>query len=479
MSESAPPQNIEAEESVLGAMLVTEAAGEMVIDGAKLSAGDFYLEKHATIFAAIRDLHAERRPTDELSVADELQRRGKVEEAGGRHYVSELAAKVPVAGNAKHYAEIVQREALARERRQVAHGLLDGMGSDEALERLSALAAQDRSGQIATVRGSDVRLRVPRFLDAAEMIPRRSITVAFGPAGLGKTVWMLLQGAAVTTGRMAGLDQPAPVLISSQEDDPEAVLAPRLVAAGADLELVHFVSGLSLPSQVPALAARAKALGTALVAIDPIGAHLDAQIDSHRDAAIRSALAPLAAMAMDLDLAVLVIHHPNKASSAGGLSRISGSAAFGNAARSVIVFGADDPADPEGETGDRRVIAHLKNNVGRRAPSISAEIETTQVETEDGPATVPRLRFNGLSDQTAEDILGAPSGEERTERDEARTFLADLLAGNPVRTKEIKAAAKDADIAWRTIERAKRDLGLEARQGQDGWYWLPEGRTEL
>lgn len=163
-------------------------------------------------------------------------------------------------------------------------------------------------GEIRTVRGSDVTLRAPRFIDSAEMILRRSITVAVGGAGLGKTLFALGTCEAITAGRMG---DPAAVLISSQEDDPEAVLAPRLVAAGADLELVHFVKGLSLPSQVPALSARARTLGAVMVVIDPIASHLDPSIDSHRDAATRAALAPLAEMATELDLAVLVVAHPN------------------------------------------------------------------------------------------------------------------------------------------------------------------------
>jgi replicative DNA helicase len=109
-----PPQNIEAEESVLGAMLVAEPTLTRVIDEVKLNAGDFYLEKHAAIFTAIHDLYATSKPVDELSVTEALVQHNRIEESGGKHYVSELAAKVPAAGNAKHYAEIVQQNSLLR-----------------------------------------------------------------------------------------------------------------------------------------------------------------------------------------------------------------------------------------------------------------------------------------------------------------------------------------------------------------------------
>ncbi len=109
-----PPQNIEAEESVLGAMLVSEPTLTRVIDEVKLNAEDFYLEKHGLIFNCARDLYAASKPVDELSVAEALVQRNEIEPAGGKHYVSELAAKVPAAGNAKHYAEIVQQNSLLR-----------------------------------------------------------------------------------------------------------------------------------------------------------------------------------------------------------------------------------------------------------------------------------------------------------------------------------------------------------------------------
>ncbi len=99
---------------MLGAMLVAEPTLTRVIDEVKLNAGDFYLEKHAAIFTCVHDLYAASKPVDELSVTEALVQRNQIEEAGGKHYVSELAAKVPAAGNAKHYAEIVQQNSLLR-----------------------------------------------------------------------------------------------------------------------------------------------------------------------------------------------------------------------------------------------------------------------------------------------------------------------------------------------------------------------------
>ena len=113
-STHVPPQNIEAEESVLGAMLVAEPTLTRVIDEVKLNAADFYLDRHRAIFECVHDLYSAAKPVDELSVAEALTQHNKIDTAGGKHYISELAAKVPAAGNAKHYAEIVQQNSLLR-----------------------------------------------------------------------------------------------------------------------------------------------------------------------------------------------------------------------------------------------------------------------------------------------------------------------------------------------------------------------------
>jgi replicative DNA helicase len=109
-----PPQNLEAERSVLGAMLVSESAVSPVIDEVKLVAEDFYLDRHRILFACLRDLYAKSKPTDELSAIEALKSGGELSKAGDRGYISELAANVPAIGNAAHHARIVQENSLLR-----------------------------------------------------------------------------------------------------------------------------------------------------------------------------------------------------------------------------------------------------------------------------------------------------------------------------------------------------------------------------
>jgi replicative DNA helicase len=109
-----PPQNLEAEESVLGAMLVAEGAISAGAIDLRLRPEDFYRESHREIFRAIIALHDKNEPVDPLSVSVELEERGQLERAGGKAYVHQLAAAMPIAGNASHYARLVKEQATLR-----------------------------------------------------------------------------------------------------------------------------------------------------------------------------------------------------------------------------------------------------------------------------------------------------------------------------------------------------------------------------
>src|SRR6476659_5391505 len=99
-----PPQNLDAEESVLGAMMLSPLAIGAVTESSNLSAADFYREGHGHIYKAILALSAKGEPVDAITVVDELGKTGTLEKAGGSERIHELAALVPAASNAPHYA---------------------------------------------------------------------------------------------------------------------------------------------------------------------------------------------------------------------------------------------------------------------------------------------------------------------------------------------------------------------------------------
>src|SRR5919198_2062203 len=109
-----PPQNLEAESSVLGAMMVSDGAIAPVVLDIRLHDEDFYRERHRIVFRAVTGLYEQGEPVDALTVAEYLTQRGELAEAGGKEAVSELASTVPAPGNARHYAQIVKQNALLR-----------------------------------------------------------------------------------------------------------------------------------------------------------------------------------------------------------------------------------------------------------------------------------------------------------------------------------------------------------------------------
>ena len=112
LSALVPPQNLEAEESVLGAMLLSPTAVGTVSE--ILDASDFYRESHGKLFRASLALWAKGEPVDAITLSNELDERGELEAIGGQAKVAELAALVPSTSNVEHYARIVKEMATLR-----------------------------------------------------------------------------------------------------------------------------------------------------------------------------------------------------------------------------------------------------------------------------------------------------------------------------------------------------------------------------
>ncbi|HET7052459.1 MAG TPA: DnaB-like helicase N-terminal domain-containing protein [Solirubrobacterales bacterium] len=480
-----PPQNIEAEGSVLGAMLVAAPTLPRVIDDVKLDAPDFYLDKHRLIFAAIRDLYRASQPVDELSVADALKRRGKAEQAGGRHYLSELAAKVPSAANAQHYAEIVKREAVEAAKREVGRGLLNGLVPAEAIERLRELETPG-AGASSLVSFSEIVARPVRFA-WRDRLALGKITLLSGRPKIGKGLLYSHLLAEVTRGTLDGeLDGPRRAIVVTTEDEPGDTLKPRLMAGGADLSLVSYFTMGSLDDPVPfrvpgdaaELSRRVAETDAALVVLDPLVEFLDGRLDANKSQGVRHALASLNGIAREHGCAVLAIAHLNKGLSKDALLRVEGSAAFTQIVRAGLMLGFD-PSDPDEEEGSQRVLAVSSTNLSKVPPSLAYEISEAVVEGDGGePIKTARIHLVGESAAVSHDLLGHREDDEsRADHDEATEFLLAELEGGPKPASEIQRARHAAGIGPGALKRAKRQLGVKSTKAGmgGGWIWaLPE-----
>ncbi|HLN16356.1 MAG TPA: replicative DNA helicase [Acidimicrobiales bacterium] len=236
-AQRVPPHNLEAEESLLGAMLLSSDATSAAIE--TCDAGDFYKPAHGHIFDAILSLYGRGEPVDVVTVTDELRRRGLLESVGDPSYLVSLQANTPSIANALHYARIVEEHALLRRLVGVAGEIADlGFSAPDdvsaALDRAETLVfdvaqrrvtesiqplrdllgpSLDRIEQLAEGNDTVTGLRTG-YLDLDEMLAGlqpASLTIVGARPSMGKTSFALGMVAH------AGVVERRPVLLFSLE----------------------------------------------------------------------------------------------------------------------------------------------------------------------------------------------------------------------------------------------------------------------
>lgn len=350
--------------------------------------------------------------------------------------------------------------------------------AERALTAINGRESHPRSGvgtptgrRVELIPASAIRSERVRWLWAGRF-PLRSLCVVAGEKGLGKS---LLTNARVpaeaTRGLLPGELQGVPidVVVCTAEDDWRSVVKPRLVAHGADLERVHRLevtdeageSLLTLPDDVLTLEAqierlRARGRTVGMLVVDPIGAFLSAATDTHRDASVRRALAPLAALADRLDLVVLVVAHLTKDESSKLINRVSGAGAFVNAARSMLVL-ASSPDDPDGDQGSERVLVHVRGNWGKLAPTRAARVESREVALDDGStASVGYLALLGESTVSVDDLQ---RGRDENGGSDIEEAIGVALIDGQRPSSEVKAqVVAEVGCVKRTVERAAQRM---------------------
>jgi putative DNA primase/helicase len=309
--------------------------------------------------------------------------------------------------------------------------------------------------------------------------------VLAGAPGTGKTTIALALAATLTvSGRWPdGTRAPTgSVLIWSGEDDPRDTLVPRLIATGADLSRVRFVGSVADKDGPRAFdpAQDAEALSNtlaelpeppSLLIVDPIVSAVAS--DSHKNAEVRRALAPLVDLAQLRRCAVLGISHFSKGTAGRDpTERVTGSLAFGALARVVLAT-----AKLPDEEGGGRLLARAKNNLGPDSGGFAYDLDPQEL-TEYPGVFATRVLWGEALEGTARELLHraetVTDPEERTERKEAGAWLRELLSVGPVRIQEIKIQAKAYGFSERTIQRARNDIGAAVQRDgfAKGGFWL-------
>jgi replicative DNA helicase len=186
---SVPPQNSEAETSVLGAILLTEQALDGVLLQAGLRPEDFYRPRHQLIFRSMIRLKEKAEPeaVDALTVSDDLRRAGELDEAGGEEYLHSLPTVVPAVGNVLHYARIVKDYALLRRvlgtSREIQDEVMSHRGDPRELierfeSRLFRIGHEDGRGEMRSLEEL-----LHREIDKLEELSKRDVGLTGTPSG--------------------------------------------------------------------------------------------------------------------------------------------------------------------------------------------------------------------------------------------------------------------------------------------------------
>lgn len=310
-------------------------------------------------------------------------------------------------------------------------------------------------------------------------IPRGKLTLWTGHPGLGKSMTTLdiaarlSRGAPFPDGRPSACEgqRPAQTLLLSIEDGVGDTIRARLDAADADCSRICHVDALYDLRRAPDALERAieEAGDVGLVVIDPLGAFLGG-VDSHKDADVRQALAPLARIADRTGAAILAVGHLNKNGAGSAITRANGSIAFAAASRAVFLIEKDR------DDRSRRVVLPVKNNlapdVGGLAYRIVGEDGAARVEWE--ADEIPFSADEWMEEGADRAVSGSNVGD-------ACDWLERFLSGGARPQLEIRDAAEAAGISRSTLYRAKERLGVRAMRGGFGqggiWNWELAGAS--
>jgi putative DNA primase/helicase len=317
------------------------------------------------------------------------------------------------------------------------------------------------------------------------------VSVLAGEGGRGKST-ILCDLAARTTASDRWPDGAAAspaggVIILAAEDDVGDTLAPRLLAAGANMARVFVIRsvrdekqrrrGFNLQADLERLEAEIRTRDNIrLIIIDPVSSYLG-NVDSHKNADVRAVLEPLGEMAARMRVAIICNNHFSKGAGNAN-SRVIGSVAFVNQARAAFIV------TPDEEDRTRMLLIPSKMNIAPIRQGLAYRIEGCLIHFEGSEIATSRIMYESTPVTiTADQALAALSaqGENKSEKSEAVQFLKDVLKAGPIAAKDVKKEACDAGISQKSLRSARQALGIKPQKSsmEGGWVWtLPKMPSE-
>lgn len=290
-------------------------------------------------------------------------------------------------------------------------------------------------------------------------IPYGKLTIIQGDPGDGKTTMVLNLAAKLSKGEALDenmkVTEPVNVIYQTAEDGLADTVNPRLELAGADCERIIVIdeSDKSLSMVDERLEQAIVRTGARLLILDPIQAYLGGGMDMNRANEARDMTKKLGALAEKTKCAIILIGHMNKASGNKAAYRGMGSIDFFAVARSVLLVGR-----VEGESNTRAVV-QIKNNLAAFGHPKAFAL------SEDG------FKWLGDYEITVDEVLGGIT-PKANKMEQAKQMLRELAeTQSAVLSNEIFDRANELGISKRTLENAKKELGVQTRKINNAWYW--------
>ncbi|MEB3371925.1 AAA family ATPase [Saccharopolyspora mangrovi] len=345
----------------------------------------------------------------------------------------------------------------------------DNPGSVAAAD---GVGTERRNGRrtVSLTSAAEIKIR-PVHWTWAGRLAAGTLGLIGGREGVGKSTWSYQFAADLTRGRVEGVHcgVPKSVIIVATEDSWEHTIAPRLMAAEADLERVFRADvttkeglrcALSLPDDIRGVCDAVREVDAALILLDPLLSRVDPGLDTHKDADVRRALEPLVEMADECGAAVLGLIHLNKSTKVDVVTSMMASRAFAAVARSVFAV----IKDPDDESV--RLLGQPKNNLGRDAqPTLKFKIESTQVAmTEEGPVLTGQLQWlDEIESRSIDEVMREAASQDEDGRNrtvEAAEWLEDFLhsVGGSAASSDVKQAGDAEGHSMSTLQRARKRI---------------------
>lgn len=333
--------------------------------------------------------------------------------------------------------------------------------------------------QVAQIEDAHRVGRQIRLTPASKFAPRRvhwgwnkrfpigELILIPGREGAGKSLLLAWLAAQITRGTLPGefSGTPRAVLYAASEDSWHHTLTPRLLAAGADLNLVYRVeveatdlmtgetraARVTLPSDCRAIASAAVEVNAAALMLDPAVSLVDERLSINQSHELRRALEPLRDAAEHAEIMVPALVHFNKTADVDVLTKIPGARAWAEVARAAFAVAADTEAGCF-------VASQVKNNLGRLdLPNLTYVIEEVFIETDDGQASVGLLKWTGETDTSASDVLDRSRRTSRRTSDLTAEIVAFVIShGHTIAVGEVAAGFPGVarDTVQKVLKRA-------------------------